>query len=120
MRSTTLMERARRVTEDVAFVDTCTITTPGLATSDGAGGTLTGTPTFITSRCRLREVGSGTERAIADKAGFQQPYAIDLPVAVTVSTAATITVDGREMEVGGVSKAGAWARKQTAIVRQRG
>lgn len=118
--SEALFERARMITRAVALVDACVITTPGVPVSDGAGGWIPGEPTYITTPCRLREAGAGTEQTIADRAGFQQPMAIDLPVDVVVSPSATIEVDGRTFEIGGVSEAGAWARKQTLIVRQNG
>lgn len=118
--SEALFERARTITKAVAMVDTCVITTPGAPVKDGAGGTTVGDPTYVTTPCRLREAGAGTEQTIADRAGFQQPMAIDLPIDVVVSPSATIEVDGRVFEIGGVSRAGAWARKQTLIVRQNG
>lgn len=90
------------------------------ATSDNAGG-YTLTPTTVASGpCRLRAVGSGAERQVADRLGWQTPYAVDLHPDVVLSTSDRLIVNGRPLEIGGVVRAGVWSMTMTAVVQEVG
>lgn len=83
-----------------------------------AGGTTVTTVTSASGSCRLRAAGAGKEMAIADQRGYQTPQAVDLSPDVDVTPQDRIVISSRTFEIGGISKAGAWATKQTLIVQE--
>jgi hypothetical protein len=88
--------------------------------SDNEGG-FTNTPTTIASgSCRLRAIGGGSERVVADRLGWQTPYAVDLHPDVQLRTSDQLIVNGREFEIGAITRAGAWSVIITAICQEVG
>jgi hypothetical protein len=109
----------RALVQDLSFPDHFEVRRE-TQTPDNAGGHTTTTTTVAAGPCRLREIGGGSERLFADRLGWQQPYAVDLPPTLDLKTSDDLLVNGRAMEVGAVVRGGVWALTITAIVQERG
>ncbi len=91
------------------------------SSDDTAGGfTDTGDVVMASGFCKLRSAGSGSERSVAEKLGWQHPYVVDLPVTVIVNPAWRIMIQGRTFEIGGIVKAGNWGVQQSLVVKEHG
>lgn len=87
---------ARALFVDALMPDTCAITTVA-SVSDSGGASTPGTPTAATSVCRLwQRSGRQEEQARIVERG---QYGLALPVDVSVSPSATVTVSGRTFRI---------------------
>lgn len=111
--------RLRQLVETRAMPDSCAVTRD-VMTSDGFGGFTRAPATVATVPCRLRPAGQGAEQVIADRAGFQQPYAVELPTSVDARPGDRLVIAGRAFEIGGVVRAGAWSLITTAVAQELG
>lgn len=111
----------RGLVEELAMPDTFAIKRD-TSTSDSAGGFTTSEATVASGDCRLRAQGlTRGEQAIADRLGWVVAYAVDLPVATSVTASDRLLINGsRTMEVGGVVDAGEWAMTKVAVCQEIG
>lgn len=101
------------------FTDTCTIQSDTEA-SDNAGGMAVTSASGASSPCLLRPLSGGAEQVVAERLGWSEAYAIDLPVAVAVSTDQRLVIAGRTFEIGSIAHGGAMSLIQTVIAQERG
>lgn len=89
-----------RSTVESILTDICTITTPGTPTVNENGEEVPGTPTSTTSACRLSYLGgSGGEAVRAQRLVNNTPWTVTLPYGTVPSLTATITVNGKTLQV---------------------
>jgi len=117
------MAAFRALTVELAFADTYELLVPGAGVSDGAGGTTVGAETVAEmGTCGLT---AGTtrpeERAVAERAGYQSPYTIELPYATIATPAHRLRVNGaRTFAIAGVLRDGNLGITATAVCQERG
>jgi hypothetical protein len=118
--SSTDISEFRGLVADLAFPDNFTVERD-TDVPDGAGGRTTTTATVASGDCRLRAGGlQGSERAVADRLGWQLAYAVDLHPDVAVLPSDRLVVNGRDLEIGAVIDIGAWAMVKTVVCREVG
>jgi len=61
-----------------------------------------------------------SERAIADRLGYQTPVVVLLPYDSVATPKDDIVIAGRTLEIGGVFKGGVWGVLTTLICEERG
>lgn len=112
----------RALAEDLGFPDSYQLMAT-TKTTDGAGGTTGGTPAAIESGgCSLTMgLTRPEERAIADRAGYQSPYIIELPYDTQAKPRHQLKVNGsRTFQIAGVLKDGNWGITARAICQENG
>ena len=106
-----------RAAADGSMADTCEVVRDTLVT-DSSGGSTTTPATVATCPCGRHAVGSGPERAMADRLGWTVAEAIRLPLTVDVTPSDRIVSDGRTFEVGAILENGAYATAKIAVCQE--
>lgn len=116
-----LLTELRELQVELAWPDTYQIVGT-VSTRTPTGGWADVEQVVESGACKLREVNTNmpTEREIAERQGWTVPYAVDLPHNTTLTPEQKLKVNGREMQVGGVLRGGAWALKATAVAQEQG
>ena len=68
----------------LTFDQTCAVVTPGVMTSDGAGGATEGAPSAVTVACRIDPAGA-VDQQIADRLGQTVDAVVTLPLGTVVT-----------------------------------
>jgi hypothetical protein len=104
-----LMPDSYAIVRDTAIVDT-------------GGGTTTTEHTVGVGDCRVRAGRlPAAEAAIADRLGWDVPYAVDLPHATSLTPSDRLLINSsRTFEIGAVVDTGTWALTKVAICREQG
>lgn len=115
-----LIVSLRRLAEDLALPDAYALVAAG-ATPDGEGGRTGAATTIEAGQCLVKPgTTNPDEREIAARQGYQAPYTILLPLATLASAEYRLVAGGREFEIGGVLRGGAWGVLARAVCAERG
>ena len=93
----TLVARAASALE-LLLNQSCTVSTPGAATADDYGGETPGASTTQTVICRV-DTPTGADQTVASRLGVVIDAVIRLKRGTVVTSADTITVNGRDYAV---------------------
>jgi SPP1 family predicted phage head-tail adaptor len=83
---------------EVLLDQSCTVSTPGTATADAYGGETPGAATTQTVICRV-DAPTGVDQTVASRLGVVIDAVIRLKRGTVVTSADTITVNGRDYAV---------------------
>jgi SPP1 family predicted phage head-tail adaptor len=111
----------RGLLQDLAWPDPYEVLRP-TGDVDEFNNTVAGTPAVVeVGMCALSASGlSPQERVTADKLGWEVPMVVELRYDTLLTPSDRLRVNGRELEVGGVSKEGRWGISASAVVREVG
>lgn len=113
----------RALIADLSYPDAYTVSRATVV-ADNRGGRITTWSTVEAGVCKLNTAGQSTlssnERVIAERLGWDVVYSVSLPNDTLLTPADRLVVNGRTMEVGGVTKGGAWGLAAIAVVQERG
>ncbi len=110
----------RALKSDLSYPDVYTVSRATVV-ADNRGGRITTWSTVEAGVCKLNTSGvSPQERVIAERLGWDAVYSVSLPNDTLLTPADRLVVNGRTMEVGGVTKGGAWGLAAIAVVQERG
>lgn len=106
--------------DELAFADSYRLQAEQIVSTDTRGNRVKDWVVVEAGTCRLRSLNRQTgETIIADKIGWTNPMAVDLPWASMAAPEHRIVIDGRTFHIGVVNREGGLGMNPTALCEER-
>jgi hypothetical protein len=108
------------VQDDLAFADWYRLQAEHIVSTDSRGNRVKSWVVIEAGTCQLRMLNRQTgETIIADKIGWVNPMAIDLPWDTLAAPEHRLVIDDRAFYIGVINRAGALGMNPTALCEER-